>query len=79
MAPAKRDFYTMKEACDLIGVSRHTLLRWFAEGKVEEVPRSRRNNYRMFRPEDVERIRAYAQAVDMPAKEHRRQGKLFEG
>ncbi len=79
MAPAKRDFYTMKEACDLIGVSRHTLLRWFAEGKVEEVPRSRRNNYRMFRPEDVERIRTYAQAVDMPAKEHRRQGKLFEG
>ncbi len=79
MAPAKRDFYTMKEACDLIGVSRFTLLRWFAEGKVEEVPRSRRNNYRMFRPEDIERIRAYAQAVDIPAKEHRRQGKLFEG
>ena len=65
--------------CDLIGVSRFTLLRWFAEGKVEEVPRSRRNNYRMFRPEDIERIRAYAQAVDLPAQEHRRQGKLFEG
>lgn len=79
MAAAKRDFYTMQEACQLIGVSRHTLLRWFAEGKVEEVPRSHRNNYRMFRPEDVERIRAYAQAVDMPAKEHRRQGRLFEG
>jgi excisionase family DNA binding protein len=78
MAPAKRDFYTMQEAADLIGVSRHTLLRWFAEGKVEEVPRSRRNNYRMFRPEDIERIKAYAQAVDLPDQGHRRQGRLFD-
>jgi DNA-binding transcriptional MerR regulator len=79
MPPLKRNFYTMKEACTLIGVSRFTLLRWFAEGKVEEVPRSRRNNYRMFRPEDVERIRAYAEAVDLPQKEHAKQGRLFEG
>ena len=79
MPPLKRNFYTMKEACTLIGVSRFTLLRWFAEGKVEEVPRSRRNNYRMFRPEDVERIRAYAEAVDLPQKEHHRQGRLFDG
>ena len=75
----KKKTYTMKEACRLIGVSRHTLLRWFAEGRVEEVPRSRRNNYRVFRDEDVERIRTYAEAVELPRREHRRQGKLFEG
>ena len=79
MSARKRDYYTMKEACELIGVSRHTLLRWFSEGKVEDVPRSRRNNYRMFRREDIERIRAYAEAVDLPRREHKRQGKLFEG
>jgi DNA-binding transcriptional MerR regulator len=79
MAAGEKKSYTMKEACELIGVSRFTLLRWFTEGKVAEVPRSRRNNYRMFRPEDVERIRTYAEAVDLPAREHRRQGKLFEG
>ena len=79
MPPAKRDSYTMKEACTLIGVSRFTLLRWFAEGKVEEVPRSRRNNYRLFRPEDVERIRTYASAVYLPKQEHVKQGRLFEG
>ena len=79
MPVGQRSFYTMKEACELIGVSRYTLLRWFAEGKVAEVPRSRRNNYRMFRPQDVERIKAYAEAVELPASEHRKQGKLFQG
>ena len=79
MAPArKKDHYGMKEACERIGVSRHTLLRWFAEGRIEEVPRSRRNNYRVFREEDIQRIRAYAEAVDLPSTEHKRQGKLFE-
>jgi len=78
--PARQEtFCTMKEACELIGVSRYTLLRWFTEGKVAEVPRSRRNNYRMFRPQDVERIKAYAEAVELPAVEHKKQGKLFQG
>ena len=79
MGPAKKKtHYTMKEACELIGVSRHTLLRWFAEGRVDEVPRSRRNNYRMFRDEDIERIREYAEAVDLPSTDHKKQGRLFE-
>jgi len=79
MSAARKKHYTMKEALERIGVSRHTLLRWFQEGKVEEVPRSRRNNYRLFRDEDIERIRAYAEAVDLPRTEHKRQGRLFEG
>ena len=78
MSPAQKKHYSMKEACELIGVSRHTLLRWFSEGRVEEVPRSRRNNYRMFREEDIQRIRAYAEAVDLPTTDHTKQGKLFD-
>jgi excisionase family DNA binding protein len=78
MPARKRSFYTMKEACERIGVSRHTLLRWFGEGRVAEVPRSRRNRYRQFREEDIERIRAYAEALDLPEKEHKRQGRLFD-
>ena len=78
MPPAQKKHTSMKEACELIGVSRHTLLRWFAEGRVEEVPRSRRNNYRMFREEDIQRIRAYAEAVDLPATDDKRQGRLFD-
>ena len=78
MSARKRDYYSMKEACELIGVSRHTLLRWFSEGKVADVPRSRRNNYRQFRDEDIERIRTFAEALELPTTEHKRQGKLFE-
>ena len=66
MSARKRGTYTMKEACERIGVSRHTLLRWFSEGKVADVPRSRRNNYRQFRDEDIQRIRTFAEAI--PAK-----------
>ena len=78
MSARKRGTYTMKEACERIGVSRHTLLRWFREGKVADVPRSRRNNYRQFRDEDIERIRTFAEAVELPTREHKGQGKLFE-
>lgn len=39
-----------------LGVSRNTLLRWFREGRVSEVGRDFRG-WRVFRPDDVERIR----------------------
>jgi DNA-binding transcriptional MerR regulator len=73
----EREFYTMAEAVKLIGVSRYTLLKWFAEDKVAEVPRNRRNNYRMFRRSDIERIRAYAHQLVLPEQDQRGQGKLF--
>lgn len=45
------------EAAEKLGVSRNTLLRWFREGRVTEVPRDRRG-WRVFGLEDLERIRA---------------------
>ena len=72
------EFYTMGEAVKLIGVSRYTLLKWFAAGKVAEVPRNRRNNYRMFRRSDIERIRAYAHQMVLPERDQKGQGRLFQ-
>ena len=72
-----KEFYTMAEAVKLIGVSRYTLLKWFAEGKVAEVPRNARNQYRMFRRSDIERIRTYAHQLVLPEEAQRGQGKLF--
>ena len=72
------EFFTMAQAVKLIGVSRYTLLKWFAEGKVAEVPRNRRNNYRVFRPEDIERIRQYAHQLVLPEDSQKGQGRLFE-
>jgi predicted site-specific integrase-resolvase len=47
------------EAARRIGVSRNTLLRWFREGRVGDVHRDR-NGWRLFAPEDIARIRRYA-------------------
>ena len=54
------------EAARLIGVSRNTLLRWFREGRVADVARDR-NGWRFFTPEDVGRIKAYADRQVPPA------------
>lgn len=54
-----------REAAERIGVSRNTLLRWFREGRVEDVRRDR-NGWRFFGPEDVARIKAYAERQSPP-------------
>ncbi len=47
------------EAAQTIGVSPATLKRWFRSAKVSDVARDR-NGYRVFEPNDVARLRAYA-------------------
>ena len=54
-----------KEAAGRIGVSKNTLLRWFKEKKVSEVPRDR-NGWRIFRLEDIIRIKEYADRKILP-------------
>ena len=49
----------IKEASKAIGVSAATLKRWFRSAKVREVARDR-NGYRVFEPEDIRRLRAFA-------------------
>jgi len=47
------------EAARTVGVSPATLKRWFRSAKVSDVARDR-NGYRVFEPNDVARLRAYA-------------------
>ena len=54
-----------REAAERVGVSRNTLLRWFREGRVADVRRDR-NGWRFFTPEDVARIRTYAERLSPP-------------
>lgn len=49
----------LKQAAKEIGVSTATLKRWLLSGKVAEVGRNR-NNWRVFRDEDIARISRYA-------------------
>ena len=53
------------QAARRIGVSRSTQLRWFREGRVEEVGRAR-NGWRFFTPGDLTRRRAYADGQVLP-------------
>ncbi|NUP98377.1 MAG: helix-turn-helix domain-containing protein [Armatimonadetes bacterium] len=48
--------YSTAEVADMIGVSKNTLLRWIAEGRLRDVARDWRN-WRVWRDDDVERAR----------------------
>ncbi len=66
----------ISEAAKAIGVSSATLKRWFRSAKVQEVARDR-NGYRVFEPEDVERIRAYANQRFEPPPPPRRARQVY--
>jgi DNA (cytosine-5)-methyltransferase 1 len=55
----------LAEAAKEIGVSQATLKRWLLQGKVSDVGRDR-NGWRDFTPEDIARIRAYANSSEQP-------------
>jgi DNA-binding transcriptional MerR regulator len=63
----------ISDAAERIGVSPATLKRWFRAEKVGEVARDR-NGYRVFEPDDIERIRAYANQRFEPPHKRRRRG-----
>ncbi len=49
----------INDAARAVGVSPATLKRWFRSARVRDVARDR-NGYRVFEPEDIARLRAYA-------------------
>lgn len=46
-------YYRTTEAARSIGISRSTLLRWLAQGRVEIPVRRDRNGWRVFTGEDI--------------------------
>lgn len=53
---AKSTTFSTAEAARQLGISRQTLHRWFAQGRVADVRRDR-NNWRVFTLQDIRRIR----------------------
>ena len=51
------------EAAKKLGVSRQTLHRWFAVGRVADVARDH-NNWRIFTLQDIDRIKGEARLND---------------
>jgi len=58
----RRKTYTTRQAAEMIGVSKNTLLNWFKQGKIPEVSRDY-NGWRIFTDEDIARIRGYRDQI----------------
>lgn len=65
------------EAAKAIGVSAATLKRWFRSRKVADVARDR-NGYRIFDPNDIQRLRAYCNQRVEPPPFHTRRARRGE-
>lgn len=52
----KKEFITIKEAAEALGVSRDTLRRWDKAGKLK-TKRHPMNNFRIYDPVEVETLR----------------------
>jgi excisionase family DNA binding protein len=57
-----RVYYRTSEACKKTGVSRATLFRWLKAGILEKYHKDRRG-WRMFREEDLTKIRVEARKI----------------
>jgi len=54
-----KTYLTTKEAAEKLEVSKQTLLRWFSEGKVNDVKKRDRNGWRLFTVSDISRIKKW--------------------
>lgn len=48
--------YSTEEAAEKLGISKSTILRWFKQGRIDEVRRDR-NGWRVFTTSDLKEIR----------------------
>ncbi len=53
-------YYRTTEACDMVGVSRSTLLRWLRQGILRDSSHRDRRGWRLFTQADIKRIEAEA-------------------
>jgi len=59
-----RTYYNISEACELVGISRDTFLRWVRKGKFSDVEHRDRNGWRLFTNDDVHRLKARINLVE---------------
>jgi excisionase family DNA binding protein len=68
---SRKTTYSTRQAAEMIGVSKNTLLNWFKNGKIPEVSRDY-NGWRIFTDEDIDRIRSYRDRITLgPAQAER--------
>jgi excisionase family DNA binding protein len=50
------EYLKTREVAEILGISQRTLLRKLASGDIPEPARNPNNNYRLWRPDDVQRL-----------------------
>jgi len=53
----ERQYLRTRQVTQILGVSLNTVYRWLKKEKINEPLRGAENNYRLWTPEDIERIR----------------------
>jgi DNA-binding transcriptional MerR regulator len=57
MVPAEESYMFSHEVAEVFGVSTQTLYNWLRKGKIAEPKRHPITGYRLWTPQDVQRIR----------------------
>ena len=58
-----KKYYRTSEACQITGLGRSTLLRWFKVSAVKDASHRDRRGWRLFTEADIERIKAEAEYI----------------
>jgi excisionase family DNA binding protein len=63
-------YYRTRDVCQMVGVSRSTLLRWISSGLIKDTVTRDRRGWRLFTEADIKRIEDEAYKVNQvkPAK-----------
>lgn len=56
-------FYRTAEACQMVGISRTTLLRWLRQGNLKLPEYRDRRKWRLFTKDDVDRLNLEANRI----------------
>ncbi len=56
-------YYRTTEVCQMVGISRSTLLRWLSSGIVKDVRHRDRRGWRVFTEADIKRVENEANKI----------------
>jgi len=57
-------YYQTREVCEMVGVSKSTLLRWISSGLVRDAASRDRRGWRLFTEADIKRVGGEAHRVN---------------
>lgn len=53
----RKKIYLTSEVTEMLGITKKTLYRWEAQGKIPKAKRELASNYRVYTAEDIEKIK----------------------